>query len=219
MKCHRGYGYGSIEKKEKLLVYQIVDEGKKEIDLEIKGITKNEIVTDSVEKSFQLGKNSALDLEVNKNKVFKEYNIIEIVSKGQVKRIGIQNPELFEEVAENLGWIKRKEGIDIGIEFACSVLEGWDIYVVGTPDNNRLSDMIRFKLNQMKGKRIRRIKRKSDYIKKEDIQLDVEKVRRIIINKELVPTVCEDSRQAEWTVGESRKLAQAICNEAKEIVK
>ena len=41
-------------------------------------------------------------------------------------------------------------------------------------------------------------------------KLDKERIRRIIIDKELVPTVCEDSGQAEWTVGESNKLAQAI---------
>ena len=40
---------------------------------------------------------------------------------------------------------------------------------------------------------------------------DVEKVRRIIIDKELIPRVMEDSGQAEWTVGESRKLAHSIC--------
>jgi len=40
--------------------------------------------------------------------------------------------------------------------------------------------------------------------------LSVEDIRRIIIDKELVPRVCEDSGQAEWTVGESKKLAEAI---------
>ena len=40
--------------------------------------------------------------------------------------------------------------------------------------------------------------------------LSVEDIRRIIIDKELVPKVCEDSGQAEWTVGESKKLAEAI---------
>ena len=42
-------------------------------------------------------------------------------------------------------------------------------------------------------------------------RLDEEKVREVIIEKELVPTIALDSHQAEWTVGESRKLAQAIC--------
>ncbi len=40
----------------------------------------------------------------------------------------------------------------------------------------------------------------------------IEEIRLIIVNKELTPTVCEDSGQAEWTVGESLKLAKAIHN-------
>ena len=40
--------------------------------------------------------------------------------------------------------------------------------------------------------------------------LSVEDIRRIIIDEELMPRVCEDSGQAEWTVGESKKLAEAI---------
>ena len=43
-----------------------------------------------------------------------------------------------------------------------------------------------------------------------EIYVDVEKIRKIIIDKELMPKVCEDSGQAEWTVGESQKLAEAI---------
>jgi len=38
----------------------------------------------------------------------------------------------------------------------------------------------------------------------------VEEIRQIIMDKELMPAICEDSGQAEWTVGESRKLAQAL---------
>ena len=40
--------------------------------------------------------------------------------------------------------------------------------------------------------------------------LTEEEIRRIIIDKELVPDVCVDSGQVEWSVGESRKLAHAI---------
>ena len=39
---------------------------------------------------------------------------------------------------------------------------------------------------------------------------DVEGIRSIIIDEELVPTVCEDSGQIEWRVGESRNLAQSL---------
>ena len=35
-------------------------------------------------------------------------------------------------------------------------------------------------------------------------------IERVIIDKELVPEVCEDSGQCEWSVGEARKLATAI---------
>ena len=45
---------------------------------------------------------------------------------------------------------------------------------------------------------------------------DVEGIRRIIIDEELVPTVCEDSGQVEWTVGESRNLAQSLSKWLKE---
>ena len=38
----------------------------------------------------------------------------------------------------------------------------------------------------------------------------IDAIRSVIIDKELMPTVCEDSLQAEWTVGESRNLAEAI---------
>ena len=38
----------------------------------------------------------------------------------------------------------------------------------------------------------------------------VEAVKRTIVDKELTPTVCEDSGQAEWTDGEAQKLAEAI---------
>ena len=44
----------------------------------------------------------------------------------------------------------------------------------------------------------------------------VEEIRRIIIEKELQPAVCLDSGEAEWTVGESKKLATAIHNRLKE---
>ena len=43
-------------------------------------------------------------------------------------------------------------------------------------------------------------------------RVTVEGIRRIIIDKELMPAVCEDSGQAEWTVGESEHLATAIYN-------
>lgn len=44
----------------------------------------------------------------------------------------------------------------------------------------------------------------------------VAEIERIIITKELMPRVCMDSGQAEWTVGEARKLAEAIyASEAK----
>jgi len=38
----------------------------------------------------------------------------------------------------------------------------------------------------------------------------IEELRQIIIDKDLTPSVAEDSGQVEWTVGESRKLAVAI---------
>jgi len=38
----------------------------------------------------------------------------------------------------------------------------------------------------------------------------VEKLVRIIIDKELTPTVCEDSGQVEWSIGEATKLATAL---------
>ena len=41
-------------------------------------------------------------------------------------------------------------------------------------------------------------------------EMTEEGVRQVIIKKELMPRVCKDSGQAEWTVGESRKLAKAI---------
>ena len=46
----------------------------------------------------------------------------------------------------------------------------------------------------------------------EELMLSEEEIRRIIIDEELMPKVCADSGQAEWTVGESRKLAQVIHN-------
>lgn len=42
---------------------------------------------------------------------------------------------------------------------------------------------------------------------------DVERVARVIINKEYIPAVCEDSGQAEWSIGEATKLAKAIIKE------
>jgi len=47
-------------------------------------------------------------------------------------------------------------------------------------------------------------------------EIRVEDIRRIIIDEELMPAVCEDSGQAEWTVEESKKLAIAIYNMKKE---
>jgi len=47
-------------------------------------------------------------------------------------------------------------------------------------------------------------------------EIGIEDIRRVIIDKELMPAVCEDSEQAEWTVGESRALATAIYNMKKE---
>jgi len=44
------------------------------------------------------------------------------------------------------------------------------------------------------------------------VQKTVEQVTRIIINKEMMPAVCEDSGQAEWSTGEAQKLAEAICS-------
>jgi len=41
-----------------------------------------------------------------------------------------------------------------------------------------------------------------------------EKFIRVIVDKELMPTVAYDSGQAEWTVGEAKKLAQALVREA-----
>ena len=41
-------------------------------------------------------------------------------------------------------------------------------------------------------------------------EITVEEIRKIIIDKEYTPTISKDSEQAEWTVGESRKLAEAI---------
>jgi len=38
----------------------------------------------------------------------------------------------------------------------------------------------------------------------------VKGIENIILNKELTPTVCEDSGLVEWSVGEAQKLAQAI---------
>lgn len=38
----------------------------------------------------------------------------------------------------------------------------------------------------------------------------VEAIKRVIIDKELTPDVCEDSGEAEWCEGEARKLAEAI---------
>jgi len=39
---------------------------------------------------------------------------------------------------------------------------------------------------------------------------NVKKIRDAIIDSEIVPSVCEDSEQPEWTVGEAQELAEAI---------
>ena len=46
--------------------------------------------------------------------------------------------------------------------------------------------------------------------KKLVVPMSVESIKRIVIDKELMPSVCEDSGQAEWSDGESEKLAKAI---------
>jgi len=38
----------------------------------------------------------------------------------------------------------------------------------------------------------------------------IDAVKRTIIDKELIPSVCTDSEQAEWSEGEAKKLAEAI---------
>lgn len=43
--------------------------------------------------------------------------------------------------------------------------------------------------------------------------IDRGKIVRIILNREYVPTVCEDSGQVEWSMGEVNKLADAILEE------
>jgi hypothetical protein len=42
--------------------------------------------------------------------------------------------------------------------------------------------------------------------------VSVEDIRQVIVQREYVPDACVDSGQVEWSVGESRKLAQAIHN-------
>jgi hypothetical protein len=42
--------------------------------------------------------------------------------------------------------------------------------------------------------------------------ITIEEIINIICEKELTPTVCEDSGLPEWTVGEARELATAIYN-------
>ena len=42
------------------------------------------------------------------------------------------------------------------------------------------------------------------------LRVDKESVKRIIIDKEYIPTVYEDSGQAEWSNGEAEKLAKAL---------
>ena len=41
--------------------------------------------------------------------ILKGYGVICIKSKGQVKRIAIQNPDLFEEVVREMGWYRIEE--------------------------------------------------------------------------------------------------------------
>lgn len=42
----------------------------------------------------------------------------------------------------------------------------------------------------------------------------VEKLIRHIIDKEMIPSVCHDSGQAEWTTGEAKKLAEVLAQAA-----
>lgn len=40
-------------------------------------------------------------------------NIIELKSKGQVRRLAIQNPELFDEVVRAMGYMKRARVLSV----------------------------------------------------------------------------------------------------------
>jgi len=47
--------------------------------------------------------------------------------------------------------------------------------------------------------------------RQEEMKADVRKmIRDAIIDSEIVPSICEDSEQPEWTVGEAQKLADWI---------
>lgn len=41
-------------------------------------------------------------------------------------------------------------------------------------------------------------------------KVGVEEIKGVIVQKELIPRVCKDSGQAEWSEGEARKLATAV---------
>jgi len=60
---------------------------------------------------------------------------------------------------------------------------------------------------------IGKMEKENKELKQRMEKITVEGVRRIIIDKELIPTIAKDSGMAEWTVGESRKLAQSIVDE------
>ena len=63
----------------------------------------------------------------------KKGKIIEIVSKGQIKRLHIQNPVLFDAVAKTLGYSKAGKCMDICCTCVydckgCRVLDTCDNY-------------------------------------------------------------------------------------------
>ncbi len=183
MKCHRGYGYRIPMKP--ITVEMVVDEGKKEE----KGISEEKTYDNEGQYTGTL----KIPCEYPLNKTFNQALSLKVSMKK------------FAEVARELRWVSMEENADTEMTSWANgrramknelITHGWlnhREYIKKLYEEAKLAE-------------------KLGYIKKEDIQLDVEKIKAII--REHYTWFRADRKEKGIT-----NIAESICKASKGVVK